>query len=133
MNNSINTYKNAFANLHVKVIDGRKLPNKAILLISVMDLVRCGYISENCIKLDDTIKIAFENNWKIFVNTNTPIVWTPFWHMKKESFWHFKPIHSLKDIENLVRSGETASISKMRNEIEYAFLDDALFEIISVR
>lgn len=112
------------------MVGGRKFPNKAILLISVMELVRCGYIVCNRIELDDSIRQAFEYYWKVFVNNTPPTVWTPFWHMKKESFWHFKPLHTLDAIENLARPGETASIGKMKREIEYAYFDNDLFRII---
>ena len=130
MLNNIATYEKAFSNLHVKIVGGRKFPNKAILLISVMDLVRCGYIVGNKIELDDTIRVAFEYYWKVFVNDTPPTVWTPFWHMKKEFFWHFKPIHTIADIDALAKPGETASIRKMKREIEYAYLDSDLFALI---
>ncbi len=130
MLNNIVLYKNAFLNLHVKTVDGRRFPNKAILLISVMDLVRCGYIVGNRIRLDNTICAAFEYSWKVFVNSVPPTVWTPFWHMKKEPFWHFQPIHALADIDRLVKPGETASLGKMKKEIEHAYLDNELFNII---
>lgn len=130
MSNSLIAYKNAFSNLHVKIEGGRRFPNKAILLISIMELVRCGYIMKNQIYLDDTIKVSFEYKWRMYIGTEPPIVWTPFWHMKKEPFWHFKPLHTLEAIENLARPGETASIGKMKREIEYAYLDEILFEII---
>ena len=84
MLNNIATYEKAFSNLHVKIVGGRKFPNKAILLISVMDLVRCGYIVGNKIELDDTIRVAFEYYWKVFVNDTPPTVWTPCWPMKRE-------------------------------------------------
>ena len=60
MLNNIVSYKEAFSNLHVKIVDERKFPNKAILLISVMNLVRCGYITDNRIRLDNTIGVAFD-------------------------------------------------------------------------
>lgn len=130
MQNNINFYKEAFSNLHVKIVGGRRFPNKAILLISLMDLIRCGYIVDNKIWFDNTLRASFEYNWRIFINHNAPSVWIPFWHMKKESFWHFFPIHSLSNIELLVASGETASLGKMKSEIEYAYLDNELFNIM---
>ena len=130
MLNNIAVYEKAFSNLHVKIVGGKKFPNKAILLISVMDLVRCGYIVGNKIELDDTIRLAFQYYWKVFVNDTPPKVWTPFWHMKKESFWHFRPIHTTADIDALAKPGETASIGKMKREIECVYLDSELFNLI---
>lgn len=130
MLSSLTTYKNEFAHLHVKIEGGRRFPNKAILLISIMELVRCGYILNNQINLDDTIRVSFEYNWRKYIGTKAPTVWTPFWHLKKEPFWHFKPLHTLEAIEKLARPGESASIGKMKREIEYAYLDEELFEIL---
>lgn len=127
MLNDMSIYTTAFSHLHVKVMDGRRFPNKAILLISVMELIRCGYILTNKIYLDNTIRIAFEYNWRLFINTLPPSIWTPFWHMKKEFFWHFQPVHTLDDVEKLSGPGETATIGKMKSEIEYAYLDKDLF------
>lgn len=123
-------YKHLFCNLHVKITNGQKMPNKAILLISIIDLLNCGYLSSNQIKFDDAIKEAFELNWLKFINTKPPTVWTPFWHMKKEPFWHFCPITSLDEIENLVEPGATASIGKMTKTIRYAYLDNELYNIL---
>jgi len=130
MPNSITAYKTAFSHLHVKVVDGRRFPNKAVLLVSIMELVRCGYIVNNRIFLCDTIRMAFEYNWRIYIGTEPPSVWAPFWHMRKESFWHFKPLHTLEVINKLARPDETASVGKMKREIDYAYLDEELFDII---
>ena len=126
----LSLYKKQFCDLHVKITDGKRMPHKAILLISIIDLLNCGYITSNKIYLDDTIKDTFELNWLKFIKTKPPTVWTPFWHMKKELFWHFCPITSHKEIEDLVGPGETASIGKMRTSIRYAYLDNELYYLL---
>lgn len=128
---SLETYVGQFRSLHTKISSGKKLPNKAILLFSVMDLVRCGYITSNRIDIENTIQEAFEDNWRKYVNSKPPTVWIPFWHLSKESFWHFKPIRYEEDIRSLVNPGETASLSKMRSAIQYAYVDDELFFIFT--
>jgi len=125
---NIEIYESLFANLHVKITNGKKAPNKAIMLISVMELVRCEYITSNSIYIDDAIVEAFNATWNLYVGKNPPAVWTPFWHMKKEPFWHFCPINSMEDIETLVAPGDTAPLSKMKSVIQYAFLDEDLFQ-----
>ena len=49
--------------------------------------------------------------------------------LKKEPFWHFKPINNLDEIDGLTKPGETASVSKMRSAIKYAYVDDDLFSL----
>lgn len=125
---NIETYKSLFVNLHVKVTNGKKAPNKAIMLISMMELIRCKYITSNLIYIEDTIVEAFNANWNLYVGENPPTAWTPFWHMKNEPFWHFHPQKNMKDIETLVAPGETASVGKMKSVIGHAYLDEDLFQ-----
>lgn len=126
----IDIYKSQFGNLHVKITNCKKAQNKAIMLISVMELIRCKYITSNSIFIDDTIVEAFNANWNLYVGENPPTAWASFWHMKDEPFWHFSPLNSVDDIEKLVAPGETASVGKMKSVIEYAYLDEDLFEIM---
>ena len=126
----LNFYINKFSNLSVKITDGQKKPNKAIMLLSVIDLIRCGYIKENQIPLDDTIEESFKRFWLMYVNEAVPSCWTPFWHLNKESFWHFKPKYSMEEVESLAKPGETASSGKMKRSIKYVFLDEDLFQLL---
>lgn len=126
----IDKYIDLLKHMSVKITNGQRKPNKAIMLLSVIDLIRCGYITDNRIYIEDTIQEAFEYNWRKYVNSNPPTCWTPFWHLKNEPFWHFKPIVSLDEINSLTKPGETASVLKMRTAIDYTYLDDTLFSLI---
>lgn len=128
---SIDQYKHLLEHMSVKITNGQKKPNKAIMLLSMMDLIRCGYITDNKIYIEDTIQDAFDYNWKKYVDLNPPTCWTPFWHLKNEPFWHFKPINSLGEVNGLTKPGETASLSKMKSAIAYAYLDESLFSFMS--
>ena len=59
-------------------------------------------------------------------------VWTPYWHMGYEEFWHFVPLDGVSEatIANLA-AGHTASIGKMKSHIKYSTLDDELFRLLS--
>lgn len=126
----IDKYIDLLKHMSVKITNGQRKPNKAIMLLSVIDLIRCGYITDNRIYIEDTIQEAFEYNWRKYVNPNPPTSWTPFWHLKNEPFWHFKPIVSLDEINSLTKPGETASVLKMRTAIDYTYLDETLFSLI---
>lgn len=127
----IEQYSLLMQNLSVKITNGERKPNKAIMLLSVIDLIRCNYISENKILLDDTIQEAFEYNWRKFVNDKPPTAWTPFWHLHKEPFWHFCAKAGYENrINSLAPKGGTASIGQMRKAIEYAWLDEKLFYLL---
>lgn len=123
----LDDYCKEFANLSVGVVQGKKLPHKAILLMSIIQLIEDGTIKDNRIELNKVIASEFAKQWRKFTGGNkVPSVWTPFWHMKSESFWHFKPIESKEQVAQLYKP----SVGKMRDVIKYAFLDDVLYDLI---
>lgn len=125
----LDDYAQEFANLSVGVIKGKKLPHKAILLISIMKLIEKGVITKNRIELDKTIAEAFSSCWKKYYDdTKIPSVWIPFWYLKSESFWHFKPNGNEELLQGLLVFAGHPSVGQMRPVIKYAYLDKALFD-----
>lgn len=127
---SIDLYKYLLEHMSVKITNGQKTTNKAIMLLSVIDLIRCGYITDNKIYIEDTIQEAFEYNWRKYVNPIPPTCWTPFWHMKKEDFWHFALAANIQTVDEIVPANETASVGKMRSCIMYAYIDEEFYELL---
>lgn len=124
-------YGKEFACLSVGVAAGHKLPHKAILLISITNLIDTGTIEENRIPLDKTISSAFISTWKYyFDDAKVPSAWIPFWYMKSESFWHFKAAESEEVLNTLLSFGGHPTVGQMRPVIKYAYFDDALFAFL---
>lgn len=129
-------YLTKMRNLSVKITKGIKAPHKAVMLITIMDFIKEGKIYSNEIYITDEIAKAFQRNWDALIGNNKIFSsficspWTPFWHLKQDGFWHFRPLNSLTDIETLAPKGQTASVGKMRSVIKYAYLDAALYEIL---
>ena len=69
---------------------GKPAPHKALLLLSVIDLVESGVIVDNHIEHSDILINTFNANAKKFY-ANSPVfkpeVTKPFYHMQHESFW----------------------------------------------
>lgn len=129
-------YINEFSSLEVNKTNGNIAPHKAVLLITIMDMISNNIIVDNRIPLDEKVHERFIECWNNYVTNEydfKPHVWTPFWHLKKEPFWHFKPLDNSIDINKLVPSGQTASIGLMRKNIQYAYLDSELFDIILIK
>lgn len=126
----LSDYIDDFASLSVAVSKGRKLPHKAILLLGIMVLIEDGELTDNVIPLDKVIAEAFIKTWNRYFNSKAPSVWTPFYHLKGEEFWHFKSIESNEKLEMMLSFGGTPSIGKMRPVIKYAYFDDALYELM---
>lgn len=126
----LSDYANDFASLSVAVSKGKKLPHKAILLLCIMQLIEDAELEYNMIPLDKSISNAFVKTWDKYFDTKAPSVWTPFYHLKGEPFWHFKACESDKMLDMLIGFGGTPSIGKMRPVIKYAYFDDALYEFM---
>lgn len=125
---NFNEYLQEFYNLSVGVVGGKKLPHKAILLIALMNLIENGLMMDNIIPLDKTLVNAFGLCWRrYFDDAKVPSVWTPFWYMKSEPFWHFKPLEDDDLLQGLLAFAGHPSIGQMRSVIKYAYLDKALF------
>ncbi len=126
----LSDYANDFASLSVAVSKGRKLPHKAILLLGIMDLIENGELVNNMIPLDRIIAETFIRTWCRYFDSKAPSVWTPFYHLKGEVFWHFKPVETSGRLDMMLSFGGTPSIGKMRPVIKYAYFDDALYEFM---
>lgn len=127
----VDDYCREFANLSVGISGGRKLPHKALVLLSIMNLIEEGVMNENKIELEKVIANKFAELWRKFMGEEKcPSVWTPFWYLKSESFWHFKSNGNDGLLAGLLNFAGHPSIGQMRSVIKYAYLDEALFNFI---
>lgn len=135
INNDTNdSYVELFRNLSTGVQNGKKLPHKAVLLLSILALVDNGVVKDNKILLDKTIANAFASTWVDYLhNIKAPSVWIPFWYMKSEPFWHFKALKDENILQNLLCFAGHPSVGQMRNVINYAYVDEQLFTLMQER
>ena len=133
-NNTNASYVEIFRNLSTGVQNGKKLPHKAVLLLSILTLIENGTITENKIHLNKTIANTFASTWGDYLhNSKIPSVWIPFWYMKSESFWHFKALADENILQNLLCFAGHPSVGQMRNVIKYAYVDEQLFSLMQDR
>ena len=89
--NGLEWYVNRFSSMSVNITNNKKAPNKEILLLAIIDMIQYGNLIENRIPHNKLMSDSFAIQWqKWFPKTKTPYVWFPFYHLKSESFWHFK-------------------------------------------
>ena len=87
-------YIDYFSALHTNSQKGVKAPHKAIMLLSVIDLVEYGVITSNQIEFSERLEQQFQHNWSRYVGQSNVFqsrVGTPFWHLNNESFWRLVP------------------------------------------
>lgn len=61
------TYIEYFTLLHTNTHKGVKAPHKAIMLLSVIDLVEYGAITSNKIDFSERLEKQFQHNWSRYV------------------------------------------------------------------
>ena len=77
-------------NLHRNKYKGCYAPHKAVMIISIMELIEEGYIATNVVYLDQKLKDKFNEVWDRIVPIGSPFVCgyaNPFRYMESEGFW----------------------------------------------
>ena len=144
--NSLKDYIEAFTHLHTAKVKGHKAPHKAILLLSIIDLVESGAIRYSQIELTDELVDRFNFIWRRYLGESsifTPDIAKPYFHMQHEPFWKLVEKYDIDAM--LVAEDEpwrkdkqekknlplgSYSVKSMRNAFEFAEIDDTLFQFL---
>lgn len=111
---ALETYIDQLTHLHVSHSGGFKAPHKAVLMISVTELVRDLKIGSPVIYLNNELKARFIHNWRRFIQINTPFICDikmPFPRMGTEKFVVENTIDSFeieKELFFLMREPESS-------------------------
>lgn len=126
---NITKYFIAFKKLKRGVTQYGKAPHKAILLLSVLQAFQNKFIHRNQIYISPELVLLFKCNWNELVTTNHVCNFAlPFWHLKGEKFWN---LIANSGFENFIYLKESvSSINQLNNLIEYAHLDEALYQFM---
>lgn len=96
---SLAKYINYFGKLRVSNSGGFKAPHKAILLITITEMVRDGYCTSPVIEENNLLKTFFNANWSRYMQINSPFVCNvdmPFQHIGSEPFCEQKSYNSVR-------------------------------------
>lgn len=124
----MNQYTTAFSSLHTAKIAGKQAPHKAILLLSIMELVEAGVITSPKIELSEPLEGTFARLWKRYIGTSlifTPKVATPFWHLQNEPFYRL-----YMNSGQLINGGTGRYSITWLRENTYAIIDKELFNLM---
>lgn len=141
----IEYYTSLFAHLHTARRFGRPAPHKAILLLSVIDLVESGEINSPVILLSDQLVKRFEANWKYYLGALrlfNPDIGKPFFHMQHEPFWCLRetaetrwdmaaePSPTLRNPDKKELPRGSYAVKALRAAFCWAEIDDNLFHLM---
>jgi len=123
-------YKNKLRGLKVDRSSGHPKPHKVCLLLSILDLIESGEITENKIVETETLKKAFHENFERLKKGNdTEKLNLPFYHLCGDDIWHFS-IHKDKQqsFNELKSVSTTPSLKRLFEVIDYAYLEPELYD-----
>lgn len=103
-------------------------PHKPVLLLSVIALIEDGQVTENRFELCPELAEVFIRYWSKVTNRK-PDISLPFFHLQSDEFWH---LHPNADYENALRvANRIKGVSRLREVVAYACLDDELFVLLT--
>ena len=103
-------------------------PHKPALLLSVIALIEDGQVTENRFELCPELAEVFIRYWSK-VTDRKPDISLPFFHLQSDEFWH---LHPNTDYENALRvANRIKGVSRLREVVAYACLDDELFLLLT--
>ena len=103
-------------------------PHKPLLLLAVTELIERGQIRENKISLSPDLAETFIKYWSK-VTDRKPNIALPFFHLKSDGFWHLHPNAGYEKVLDI--ADRITTVSRLREAIAYASLEDNLFVLLT--
>ena len=130
----IDNYIKQFTSLHINKTACGVSPNKAILLLSILDLIEKNELLSQFIEYRDRIIKLFNKNWNYFVGstlTHTPDPGAAFWRMQKEPFWELCFRKDYKDNPSEINNCQLKDSRKIDKFVKYAKIDQQLYKLLT--
>lgn len=118
--------------IHLRTDRSRGIaPHKPVLLLSVIDGIERGIITDNRILITPELVSTFMEIWGMLVKEGPfePRFALPFFHLKSEGFWRLVPFSDMSP--GITKSGSIRSFSNLKETIAWAEIDLELFELMS--
>jgi predicted restriction endonuclease len=99
---------------------GTMAPHKAVLLLTVLDLIEEGVMTLHQIKYDDILKSGFRRRFNEIIGIQKNIsVAEPFWHLRTSSFWVHRVRTEMAELYDAT-STSGGGDKRIKEMIEYA-------------
>lgn len=109
-----------------------KAPHKPVLLLSVIEQIEVGNITDNQIFITAELVATFQKIWLKLVPHEgwQPRFFLPFYHLTGDKFWHL----SIEDGAKVALTGSYSpkSIAALKDSIAFAHFDDWLWQKMSI-
>ncbi|MYH81310.1 hypothetical protein F4141_11485 [Candidatus Poribacteria bacterium] len=125
--NVLHKYLYEIRNLRIDRAHG-SAPHQPVLLLSIIEMIEQGQITENKIIPSPGLVETFIKYWTKVTNRK-PKLELPFFHMKSRSFWHHQPNSGYETALSVIP--QIKSFTQLRNIIAYGYFDDALYLLLT--
>lgn len=94
---------------------GKAAPHKAVMLVSIIDMIQAGLNTEKEFNFTEALQRMFELNWKRHVGDSIlfrPVAATPFRHLGGGPFWSLRRDDGghIDDIKTTPSAGQLKSM-----------------------
>lgn len=127
---NLSSYLLKLSKLKVDRSKGTPAPHKAVLLISVIQLIDCGFIIDNKIAITPELVARFKDNWRLLVKDDkfNPNFSLPFYHLKSDKFWKLKTIIGKEIL--LTSSFSIRSFTTLKDAVDFAYFEDDFYSLL---
>lgn len=108
-----------------------RAPHKPVLIITLLELMGKGHISENKVYIDTELVGTFQENWRLLVNTlNQPDFTQPFYYLQSDkidgkAFWYL-----IAKTGRMINS-HIKSVNTLVNVLDHAAFIEELFLLLT--
>ena len=125
--NVLHKYLYEIGNLRIDRAHGNA-PHQPVLLLSIIEMIEQGQITENKIIPSPGLVETFIKYWTKITNRK-PKLELPFFHMKSRSFWHHHPNPGYETALSVIT--QIKNFTRLREIIAYGNFDEALYLLLT--
>lgn len=120
----IDLYRVMLLQMRRSVIAGGVVINaKPVFVLTLIDVIESGLVSSNHFPYTKDLTDAYQNRWIKHITNMAPTpICKPFFHLTNDQFWHIQWKEPV--------SFTSSSDKKMRDYVEYGYLDNALWDLL---
>ena len=108
--------------------DGRtrgQAPHKPFLLLSILDGIEQGWITDNRVEISQELIDTFFTYWNaVMDHDQITTIALPFYHMKSEPFWELEYNTGEKEYKS------SPSLGGLKDRVAYAVIDPGLYSLM---
>jgi putative restriction endonuclease len=129
--NLLNRFLNKLTHLNRANTAYGKAPHKPILLISIIELVEKGLVSNNRICVNTDLVATFQENWRLLVNTlHQPDFTQPFYYLQSEKvegqqIWFLQPKLGCQI------NAHIKSVSRLAEVLDFGYFGQSFYVLLT--